>query len=687
MKQVKLLELELTNYRNIEHEIYKFGGESSKIVGENRIGKTNTLEAIYFLLTNYLLDGSSELTALKPLVDTKRAVRVKGTFLVDDKELTIEKVYAEDWVKTRGTAELVLKGHYEDYFFNGIKQAKAKDYYDLLNEYFGVRNDEKGEIDTIQTLTNPLYLGNLGDSKDWTNLRTFIIKLIGDVSDEEVYKKEPSTLIIKEDMEKALGKVEQVKKLYANEIKELENHLLTDDSNIELLEKTPKPTDDEIAIARKGIEEHDTKIATLRANTSTDNATKVLEEQLFDLKKVILTENTKEYEAFKASQNNSKENELQGKINEINSKINDLVNKKAETQSKISSAGIKKSYDTDELQRLKSKRIELINEYKSLKAQLENIVVETLCPTCGQELPPEKVEEAKANVKKQLESKINANIEEGKRVASKIAELEEEIFKIEQGISCFNEEIDHFEQGIFDLRKELKELDYQLQELRAHKLVFTESKHLTDLRAQAKELEQRITESKAKFNTDNSLTYELIQKEEEAKAPFTKVISDKDYYDRQMVVLEELRKNKTIHSQALANAEQKREALNLFIYTRLRLLDEHLEKVFGNIKFQLIKENINGGYDPVCKPFIFNIDKNESTKTLWKSGSKSEKVITGIAIAECIKKALLLPDLPYLFDEGGEISTDTFNTKFKTNAQIICVKVEDNITRPTIVKI
>ena len=80
MKEVRLLEFELTNYRNIEHEVYVFDGSNAKIVGENRIGKTNTLEAIYFLLTNYLLDGSSDLSAIKPLSDTKKEVRVEGTF-------------------------------------------------------------------------------------------------------------------------------------------------------------------------------------------------------------------------------------------------------------------------------------------------------------------------------------------------------------------------------------------------------------------------------------------------------------------------------------------------------------------------------------------------------------------------------------------------------------------------------
>ena len=117
------------------------------------------------------------------------------------------------------------------------------------------------------------------------------------------------------------------------------------------------------------------------------------------------------------------------------------------------------------------------------------------------------------------------------------------------------------------------------------------------------------------------------------------------------------------------------------------MLDEKVESVFGHIKFQLVKQNINGGFDTVCKPYIYNVDKDQSTEVLWKSGSKSERIVTGIAIAECIKRALDLPNLPFLFDEGGEISTDTFRTKFKTESQLICVKVQDNILKPMVLKI
>ena len=168
---------------------------------------------------------------------------------------------------------------------------------------------------------------------------------------------------------------------------------------------------------------------------------------------------------------------------------------------------------------------------------------------------------------------------------------------------------------------------------------------------------------------------------------FKKVIDDKAYYDRQMETLERVKQDLVKSRKDLVAVEQKVDLVNLFTKTKLNMLDDNISRVFGNIKFQLLSETISGGFDTICKPYIYDPVKDQSSDVIWKSGSKSEMVATGIAIAEKIKERLNLPNLPYLFDEGGEISTDTFSTRFKTNAQIICVKVQDNIQQPLVMTI
>ena len=674
MKKVRLLKLELTNYRNIEHEVYVFDGNNAKIVGENRIGKTNTLEAIYFLLSNYLLDGSSDLSALKPLSDTTKEVRVEGEFEVEDETssrcVRLAKTYKEKWVKQRGSETLSMQGHIETYSINGIDQTKEKDYYDNIEELFGIRNDEKGEVDKIQMLTNPLYLGNLGDgdTKQWQMLRTFIVKLIGDVNDEEIFAKAPQTLVVKQDLLNALGKTDQLKKMYSQDIDTLNNQLLGFDSQVELLEKTSKPSDDELEKAKSQVEEITGKISELKSNNGKDSVVEQLEKEVFALSKEIVEKNQIEFKAFMDKPSESKDN--QAKINDLNEEINNLVDRLTELK-------IQKGNHESSIRTLTSKRDELVIKYKDYDSQIKDIdnAIVKECPTCHRPFDDSEVESRKKELLDHLQRELQKVVDEGKLAKASIDKHNEELKTIESEEAKINDELK-------SLREELNKLNA----LSFEKPIFVESKELQDLRAKEKVLKDKITERKEKVSESASDSYELVMKLESDRMVAQKVIDDRNYYDRQMELLVNVEKEKKVVSDKLISTEQKQEALRTYLYTKLRLLDEHIAKVFGKIKFALIKENINGGFDPICKPYIYDVDKDTSTNVLWKNGSKSEKIITGIAIVEAIRKELGLSELPFLFDEGGEISNDTLKTKFKTNAQIICVRVEDNIMKPIVVK-
>lgn len=120
----------------------------------------------------------------------------------------------------------------------------------------------------------------------------------------------------------------------------------------------------------------------------------------------------------------------------------------------------------------------------------------------------------------------------------------------------------------------------------------------------------------------------------------------------------------------LIDCELKLDLLNTYI------LDQ--TKSITNTKWQFFELTLKGEEKEKCEPYIVG------KKILWHDASKSEQIITGITIAENIKKTLFLGDLPYLIDEGGELSTTTLKTRLNTNSQIICVKVSDNIAEPVI---
>ena len=668
MKNIELKKLELTNYRNIDFIELNFDG-NSKIIGENRIGKTNVLEAIYYLLTDKLLDCSNNIALVKPLDDTTKEVRVKGTFLVDgEQEITLEKQYGEDWVKTRGTDELVFKGHYCKYIYNGVKQNTLKIYNGLIAEDFGIEPN-KMQFDVMQMLVNPFYLGNMGETDKWNDLRASIIELVGNVTNDDVFAANPSLHLIEQDMKDCNGRVDQLKKRIESEINGLKENISVDAAQIKMLEETPHPTEEELAIAQKGLQECEDKIALIN-NPKVDTVSAELRKEINELESEL---NEMNKAAMEKAQTNSRLTELQ-------EECDSLMNQKSEHIEKVSSLKSERSVLNTSLSICKSNREDFLRTLKELDEKIRNVNVDTECPTCHRPYEAEMVEKHRLEVITELESKKSSILSQGKENKLKMADLEKEIESKSEEIKSEELEINKINDRLIDVRAEMREentVGYTVEK----------SDKQLELEKLIEDKKTALRESTAQFYQGQQDNRALLEEEKQKAEPFKKVIYDNEFYIRQMENLEKTRTLKTEHQKKLADAEQKKELVKTFTIEKLRMLDENVSRVFGNIKFQLIKENINGGFDTICKPYIYNVDKDESTDVTWKSGSKSERVITGIAIAECIKKELGLPNLPYLFDEGGEISTETFKTKFKTDSQIICVKIVDNIMKPLVERI
>ena len=681
MKKIQLKKLELTNYRNIPFASYEFDG-NSKIIGENRIGKTNTLEAIYWLLTDKLLDGSSDVAAIKPLSDTKLEVRVKATFVIDGKQITLEKDYKENWVKTRGTTNLEMKGHTTTCVYNDVKQPTLTAYNQLLCEDFGFTQDAKTKVDFMQMLVNPFYLGNLGESKDWTELRAFIVSLIGDVSDEDIAKANPNLSIITNELRTVGGRVDQLKKQYSGTINELETQITGDDSQIKLLEETANPTDDEVEVAKKGIQDHQDKITMLKGNDTIDVASNDIANKIRD-KKLELSQLIND--DLKKANENPVKTELSGKLNGLRLKQSELNMKKQDISFKIRT----EDYNIETIQRdisnSTNRRNDLIGKLKEIDSKIANPEVETECPHCHRPYEEKDLEAARENRKVAFEKEKAIIIDDGKKNKEAITKDENDLAEAKKRLESLNEDLKRIESEITSKGSEIEKVKADL-ELQSQAVEFKNPK-IEPLQNEIAKLEEDYRKSRDDFAKGIQDKNQLIYDEEQAMQPFKEVLANRDYYERQMARLEDVKKNKTSHERALADVEQKKELLNTYNFTKLRMLDENVSKVFGKITFALIKENINGGFDAICKPYIYDTFKEESTTTSWKSGSKSERVVTGIAIVESIKKVLGLPNLPFLFDEGGEISSDTFATRIKTDSQLICVKIADNIMNPIVQKI
>lgn len=127
-KEIKLLKLELRNFKGIKHFILDTQGENVKVYGDNATGKTTLFDAFIWLLFDKDSQNKKDFQ-IKTLTKENKPIsglnhEVSGLFLVDGAELSLKKVYSEKWTKKRSSAEAVFSGHTTDYFINEVPSKK-----------------------------------------------------------------------------------------------------------------------------------------------------------------------------------------------------------------------------------------------------------------------------------------------------------------------------------------------------------------------------------------------------------------------------------------------------------------------------------------------------------------------------------------------------------------------------------
>src|SRR5690625_1769491 len=109
MKEIKLMNLKLVNFKGIKELEINFDGKDTSIYGENGTGKTTIFDAFVWLLFDKdSLNNSTQNFGIKTLdavgnIIHKLDHEVEAVLLVDDKKLTLKKTYREQWTKKRGT--------------------------------------------------------------------------------------------------------------------------------------------------------------------------------------------------------------------------------------------------------------------------------------------------------------------------------------------------------------------------------------------------------------------------------------------------------------------------------------------------------------------------------------------------------------------------------------------------------
>ena len=679
---MKITNVKIENFRNIKSSEFDLT-QRTAIVGKNHIGKTNTIQAIYWLLTDTLIDGSSDVDTIISQDEPRATASVEITTDTGD---VIKKTYKEKWVKTRGKEnEETLQGHETTYSINGTPIAKISEAKQIINEKLLDSKTLANEyqIDLASALLNPLYLFA---QVDYKKAREFIFSLVKEVKDSDVFNAYPQYLPICTDLELQNGRTDYLLKKYTSDIKKDKEELAKQETLLE--NATAKMgenevTDEELDQAQQTKNRINKAIYDLQ---NTPNSSVEYEEawkryenarnQLQEVKTAWFQEEEKNNNVFLSEKNDIRYeiSTLQGKIESQRKLIDEGKNAEEELRRKM------KQIEAQILE-CESRRNTLLANYKAIKASQfeEDSITDVVCPQCGCVLNQEIKDKARADFEsdkaKRLQriqeqgtanntemSRLNAELEELKNKASNNTFVDVDAMELE--ISKLTQQKNQKEQLLNSITKKVNSYQTELEEVEtlSNKLLAEANQAKS---AQEHSIEERVASYKASVAEELQSAEDTLMK---------RVFWNSANADKNKCIEEKKKLNKH-----LGEAEQKQILTKAFTISKLEMIKDSTKKVFPDIDFVLFENNIKeGSFNSVCYPLI------KGKETPFEHGSNSERILTGIAIIEDIRKALNLPQIPIIFDEGETLDSQSIK-EIDTTSQVITTIVRDDFDKPQVV--
>lgn len=666
--KVEVKKISLENYK-------KFSSKSvdlfprTEISGRNREGKSTLQDAYLDVLTGKMANGT-EPTSIRrkengvevPKVDVVREL----TLSIDGKEKVIRKITKQKWRKPRGQSEEVFDGNETSYEIDGFP-VKSKDYTEFIQSI--------AEPSTLLMCSNPKpFLDTL--QKSTAESRKVLEKMSG--FDIAQFMEENPQYAHVEEITKGHSVEDTLKKLR----KELNaQKKKVDAKNTEIAYET-----------NRSVEAEDTSSLESKKQELNVEISK-LEEQ-----EQILEDSAKGYDSLsyeiqglKSSRDGlvSKANEwLRARQKFISDTVSELRLKKSEKESSIRIIGMELDNHIREAQQAKADLDRARQDYPRIKEMewddsgLKAIEAETfndsdtICPTCGQELPEEQVSELRASfeekkkfrienelTKKQnwesaKQNQLKGTCDLGNTSAAKLKKTNEEINKLQSEIS--------------EAQDEVAELTKQIEEEQSK---FTELPESVDMKNDEEYLAvtARISEFEEKLKSFD----DVPGKKQELRMQISNVMKqisnvDADIKIAQAAVTEKEKRvaelNEELKSlgQVQADIEKNIDTVLNFSIQKNKALAEKINPYFKHFQFSFLDYTIEGNPVETCKMICNGIDYNSGL-------NHSDKILCEVDLLNGLQEMNGL-NLPLWIDDSESIDKSRIPM---LDRQMIVLRVTD----------
>ena len=666
--KVEVKKISLVNYK-------KFPSKSvdlfprTEISGRNREGKSTLQDAYLDVLTGKMANGT-EPTSIRrkengvevPKVDVVREL----TLSIDGKEKVIRKITKQKWRKPRGQSEEVFYGNETSYEIDGFP-AKSKDYTEFIQSI--------AEPSTLLMCSNPKpFLDTL--QKSTAESRKVLEKMSG--FDIAQFMEENPQYAHVEEITKGHSVEDTLKKLR----KELNaQKKKVDAKNTEIAYET-----------NRTVEAEDTSSLESKKQELNAELSK-LEEQ-----EGILEDSAKGYDSLsyeirglKSSRDGlvSKANEwLRARQKFISDTVSELRLKKSEKESSIRIIGMELDNHIREAQQAKADLDRARQDYPRIKemewddSELKAIEAETfndsdtICPTCGQELPEEQVSKLKSSfeekkkfrienelTKKQnwesaKQNQLKGTCDLGNSASAKLKKTNEEISKLQSEIGVAQDEV-------AELTKQIEEEQSKFTELPESVDITNDEEYLA-VTARIAELEEKLKS----FDDVPGKKQELRMQISNVMKQISNV--DADIKIAQAAVTEKEKRvaelNEELKSlgQVQADIEKNIDTVLNFSIQKNKALAEKINPHFKHFQFSFLDYTIEGNPVETCKMICNGIDYNSGL-------NHSDKILCEVDLLNGLQEMNHL-NLPIWIDDSESVNVERIPV---LDRQMIILRVTD----------
>ncbi|PPA70073.1 AAA family ATPase [Jeotgalibacillus proteolyticus] len=579
MKKMKILKLNLLNFKGIKNFSVDFNGGDVKIFGDNATGKTTLFDSVLWLLFDKDSNNKKDFE-IKTLTGEGKHLsgldhEVEAVLEIDGKVTTLKKTYSEKWVKTRGKAAKEFSGHQTEYGIDGVPVKKGE-----YNKFIETIANEEA----FKLLTNPSYFN---EQLHWEKRRQTLLDIAGDITDAEVINSNQALQKLSRILD--TRSIEDHRKVIASSKKKIN----------EDLEKIPVRIDE----LNRGMNDN-----------QEDNEADLIDELNFITHEIDLKQE-KINSIMSGSDAASKEKDLmvaEGELQKIRNQHDKYTSDQTVQVQKVyfeaqrSRDSIQYSIQSKErditqkqnqVERMDKELTDLRGRWHEVEALTFEHKEQCQCPTCGQALPEEEVQaardKAKENFNLEKATKLEDITAQGKEMKKEMEILVSEIEQIKQSKEQLERDLDIELSHVEKYGKELNDIKAGLIKVEDVPAYQDKQKEIESIKA-------AIQESKSKAIEQASAVREEISKLRKQSADVSSSMAELKRSQQDNNRVEELKAEERELSKKYEELEEELFLTEEFIRTKVNLLESNINSCFEFARFKLFEEQINGGLRETC---------------------------------------------------------------------------------------